>query len=148
MRLDVDYARELDRQDPLAHFRDEFIVDDPDLIYLDGNSLGRLPKRTQTRMREVIENEWGMQLIRGWGEGWFDAPERVGAKIAKLIGAQPDEVIVTDSTSVNFYKLIMAAFGARPDRHGIVTDDLNFPSDLYLLQGAVQLLGPSHHLHV
>src|SRR5258708_38711096 len=102
MRLDVDYAHQLDQQDPLAHFRNEFVIDDPMLIYLDGNSLGRLPKRTADRMRQVIDVQWGQRLIRGWGEGWFDAPQRLGGKIAKLIGAQPDEVIVTDSTSVNF----------------------------------------------
>ncbi len=148
MRLDAEYARELDRRDPLAHFRNEFVVDDPDLIYLDGNSLGRLPKRTQARMRDVVDNEWGKRLIRGWGEGWFDAPQRLGAKIAQLIGAQPDEVIVTDSTSVNFFKLVMAAFGARANRHSIVTDDMNFPSDLYLLQGAIRLAGHEYHLHI
>ncbi|MEK7311860.1 MAG: kynureninase [Chloroflexota bacterium] len=148
MRLDADYARELDHQDPLARFRDEFVIDDPDLIYLDGNSLGRLPKRTAARMKEVIEGEWGSRLIRGWGEGWFTAPQRVGGKIAQLIGAQPDEVVVTDSTSVNFFKLVMAALEVRPGRHKIVTDDLNFPSDIYLLQGAVKLAGHDCRLEV
>jgi kynureninase len=141
MRLDADYARELDSRDSLAHFRNEFVIDDPDLIYLDGNSLGRLPKRTITRMQEVVENEWGKRLIRGWGDGWFTAPQRVGGKIARLIGAGADEVIVTDSTSVNFFKLVMAALDARPGRRKIVTDDLNFPSDMYLLQGAAKLSG-------
>src|SRR5688500_9071400 len=104
-----EHARELDQQDELAHFRDEFIIDAPNLIYLDGNSLGRLPKRTVARLREAVENEWGQRLIQGWGDGWFTAPQRVGAKIARLIGAQADEVIVADSTSVNFFKLVMAA---------------------------------------
>jgi kynureninase len=148
MRLDADYAHELDQQDPLANFRNEFVVDDPNLIYLDGNSLGRLPKRTQARMRDVIDNEWGKRLIRGWGEGWFNAPERIGATIAKLIGAQPDEVIVADSTSVDFFKLVMAVLSAKPTRHRIVTDDMNFPSDLYLLQGVVRLAGADYHLRV
>ncbi len=146
MRLDADYARELDHQDPLARFRDEFVIDDPDLIYLDGNSLGRLPKRGVMRMREVIEGEWGSRLIRGWGEGWFTAPQRVGGKIAQLIGAQPDEVVVTDSTSVNFFKLVMAALWNKPGRNKIVTDDLNFPSDLYLLQGAARLAGSDYRI--
>ncbi|MEK7327486.1 MAG: kynureninase, partial [Chloroflexota bacterium] len=88
----LDYACELDRQDPLARFRDEFIIDDPNLIYLDGNSLGRLPKRTAARLREVVEGEWGKRLIRGWGEGWFTAPQRIGGKIARLVGARADEV--------------------------------------------------------
>ncbi|MBI3761565.1 MAG: kynureninase [Chloroflexi bacterium] len=141
-------ARELDRQDDLARFRDEFVIDDPDLIYLDGNSLGRLPKRTIARMREVIEKEWGGRLIRGWNEGWFTAPQRIGAKIAQLIGAQADEVILCDSTAVNFFKLVMAALEARPGRGKVVTDDLNFPSDLYILQGAIKLAGQDRRLHV
>jgi len=116
------------------------------LIYLDGNSLGRLPRRTIERMHAVIEHEWGRRLIRGWGEGWFTAPQRLGAKIAQLIGAQPDEVIVADSTSVNFFKLALAALGARPGRRAIVTDDLNFPSDLYLLQAVVKLAGEGYRL--
>ncbi|MGH2522994.1 MAG: kynureninase [Anaerolineales bacterium] len=135
----LEQAHELDLSDELAHFRDEFVIADPDLIYLDGNSLGRLPKRTATRLREVIEHQWGERLIRGWGEGWFDAPQRIGAKVARLVGAQPDEVIVADSTSVNFFKLATAALHARPSRRKVVTDDLNFPSDVYLLQGALRL---------
>ncbi len=147
-RTDLDYAHELDRQDDLARFRDEFVIDDPDLIYLDGNSLGRLPKRTAARMREVIEKEWGERLIRGWGEGWFTAPRRIGAKIAQLIGAQADEVIVTDSTSVNLFKLYIAALQARPGRPKVVTDDLDFPSDVYVLQGAVKLAGLVYRLEM
>ncbi len=140
------HAQALDAADELAPFRAEFIVDDDHLIYLDGNSLGRLPRRTLDRLHTVIEQEWGRRLIRGWGEGWFTAPQRLGAKIARLIGAQADEVIVADSTSVNFYKLALAALGARPGRHTVVTDDLNFPSDLYLLQGALQLAGTDYRL--
>jgi kynureninase len=147
-RTDVEYARELDRQDELAHFRDEFVIDDPDLIYLDGNSLGRLPKRTAARMREVIEKEWGESLIRGWGEGWFTAPQRIGAKIARLVGARADEVIVADSTSVNLFKLYLAALQARSGRYKVVTDDLNFPSDVYVLQGALKLAGPNYQLQI
>ena len=144
--LSLDYARELDAQDPLAHFRGEFIIDDPNLIYLDGNSLGRLPKRTATRLREVIEGEWGKRLIRGWGEGWFTAPQRIGGKVAALIGARPEEVLVTDSTSVNIFKLVMAALEIKPGRHKIVTDDLNFPSDMYLLQGVARLVGEEYRV--
>jgi kynureninase len=143
---DSDYARSLDAQDDLACFRPEFVVEDPDLIYLDGNSLGRLPRRTAARVREVVEQEWGGRLIRGWREGWFTAPERIGAKIARLVGAQPDEVIAADSTTVNFFKLVAAALAARPDRHTVVTDDLNFPSDVYVLQGALKLAGPAYRL--
>lgn len=146
MRTDANYAHELDQQDPLAHFQAEFVIDDPGLIYLDGNSLGRLPKLTKTRLKEVIDEEWGKRLIRGWGEGWFTAPQRIGGKIAKLIGVDADEVVVTDSTAVNFFKLVMAALAARPGRQTVVTDDLNFPSDVYLLQGAIKLVSPDHQL--
>jgi len=139
-------ARALDAQDPLADYRRQFVIDEPGLIYLDGNSLGRLPRPSIKRVKQVVEHEWGQRLIRGWGDGWFTAPQRIGAKIAQLIGAQPDEVIVADSTSVNFFKLVMAALAARPDRPRVVTDDLNFPSDLYLLQGALRLSGPDRHL--
>src|SRR5512137_96971 len=148
MRTDLEYALELDRQDVLAPFRNEFVNDDPDLIYLDGNSLGRLPKRSAQRLRDVVEHEWGSRLIRGWNEGWFTLPQRVGAKIAQLIGAQSDEVIAADSTSVNFFKLVVAALRARSTRSKIITDDLNFPSDVYLLQGAIDLLGQRHRLQV
>jgi kynureninase len=148
IRTDREHALDLDRVDELARFRDEFVIDDPDLIYLDGNSLGRLPKRSVERMREVVEREWGSRLIRGWNEGWFTLPQRVGVKIAQLIGAQADEVIAADSTSVNFFKSVVAALRARPTRSKIVTDDLNFPSDVYILQGAIDLLGQRHRLQL
>lgn len=148
MRTDARYARELDAADELARFRAEFVIDDPTLIYLDGNSLGRLPRRSIARLREVVEQEWGGRLIRGWNEGWIEAPRRVGAKLARLLGASADEVVVTDSTSVNLFKLVMAALAARPGRRTVVTDDLNFPSDLYILQGAVRLAGAGHRLEI
>lgn len=148
MRTDLDHARELDARDELARFRAEFVVDDPRLIYLDGNSLGRLPVRAAARVRAVAEREWGARLIRGWGEGWFTAPQRIGGKIARLVGAEADEVVVADSTSVNLFKLAVAALRARPGRDTVVTDELNFPSDLYVLQGAIDLVGGGHRLHV
>ncbi|GHO59725.1 kynureninase [Ktedonobacter robiniae] len=146
--LSADYASMLDAQDRLAHFRERFVVPDPELIYMDGNSLGRLPKATQAYAQELIETQWGTRLIRGWNEGWFTAPERIGAKIARLIGAQPDEVIVADSTSVNLFKLVVAALRAQRGRTRLVTDDLNFPSDLYVLQGAIELLEKGHRLDI
>ncbi len=146
MLTDPNYAHDLDHHDPLAHFRDEFVIDDPNLIYLDGNSLGRMPKRAAERLRLVIDHEWGRRLIRGWGEGWFNAPQRIGGKIAQLIGAQADEVIVADSTSVNLFKLIMAALAARPGRRAVVTEEINFPTDLYMLQGAIKLAGADYRL--
>ncbi len=95
-----------------------------------------------------MQRQWGDRLIRSWNEGWWEAPQRIGAKIARLIGAQADEVIVADSTSVNLFKLAVAALRARPDRTRILTDDLNFPSDLYVLEGIVDLLGGRHRLEI
>lgn len=93
---DINFAIELDAHDELASYRDEFQISDPNLIYLDGNSLGRLPKRTVEYMGDAIERGWGERLIRVWNEGWIDAPSELGAKIAKLVGAQADEILVTD----------------------------------------------------
>ena len=146
--LDAAYAARLDAHDPLAHFRERFVSAGPDLIYLDGNSLGRLPRATAALADEIVQRQWGERLIRGWNEGWFSAPERIGAKIARLIGAWPDEVIVADSTSVNLFKLVVAALRAQQGRSRVVTDDLNFPSDLYVLQGAIELLDGRHRLEI
>src|SRR5579859_862404 len=130
------YADALDAQDPLAELRARFIVADPDLIYMDGNSLGRLPLATIEQATELICQQWGERLIRGWNEHWFYAPERIGARIAHLLGAEPDEVIVADSTSVNLFKLAAAALRYQEGRSQILTDNLNFPSDIYILQSA------------
>lgn len=136
---DAAYARRLDAADPLADFRDRFVDDDPELIYLDGNSLGRLPVATAAHLQTVITEQWGRRLIRGWNDGWIALQAQVGAKIAQLVGASADEVIVADATSVNLFKLAMAAVQVRSQRHKIVTDNLNFPSDLYILQGVTRL---------
>ena len=107
----LERARILDAGDPLAEFRERFLVPDG-VIYLDGNSLGCLPKATPPRMEEVVREQWGQDLIRSWNTaGWVDWPARIGARIAPLIGAQPQEVIACDSTSVNLFKLIAAALG-------------------------------------
>jgi kynureninase len=143
---DRSFANEMDAQDGLARFRREFVIDDPDLIYLDGNSLGRLPRRTNALLQDYVNNQWGQRLIRGWNEGWLDLGQRIGGKIARLVGAQLDEVVVAESTSTNLFKLGTAALKARPGRHKIVTDDLNFPSDLYIFQGIVELLDVGHRL--
>ena len=142
----LDFARALDAKDPLAHFRRAFVIDDPRLIYLDGNSLGRMPRKTADLVPQTTAHDWGHRLIRGWNDGWIDLAIRLGAKLAQLLGAQPGEVIVGDSTSVNLFKLATAALKARPGRKKIVTDTLNFPSDLYILQGVVDLLGMGHDL--
>ncbi len=128
-------AAQLDLADPLAPFRDRFVIDDPDLVYLKGNSLGRLPKAALAQLEDAVRAQWGGRLVRAWNEGWYDAPARIGGKIAPLIGAEPGEVIVSGSTSANLHALLFASLEARPDRNEIVTDDRNFPSDLYVMQG-------------
>ena len=143
---DPTLARHLDADDELAPYREKFVIQDPNTIYLDGNSLGRLPVETVPLMQKIIEHQWGERLIRGWNEGWVDAPQKLGDKIAQLIGAQPGEVLVTDSTSANLFKLAVAALRARPERSKIVSDELNFPSDLYIFQGIIDFLGHKHRL--
>jgi kynureninase len=136
----------MDRDDPLASFREEFVIADPALIYLDGNSLGRLPKNVAAAVNEAVEAGWGIGLIRGWNKGWWEAPARLGEMIAGLVGAAPGQVMVCDQTSLNLFKLAASALTLRPARARIVTDTLNFPSDLYVLQGLVSLLGDRHKI--
>lgn len=135
----LDRARELDGADPLDGFRDRFTLPDG-VIYLDGNSLGALPKAAVERVHQVIAGEWGEGLIRSWnasdlGAGWINLPQRIGAKIAPMIGARASEVIVADSVSVNLFKLISAALTMRPGRKVILSEPGNFPTDLYMIQG-------------
>jgi kynureninase len=145
---DPAYASQLDQQDKLAHFRERFVIHNPNTIYLDGNSLGRLPGLTLDRMQTVVVEQWGERLIRSWNESWVGAPRALGDKIAALIGAQPGEVLVTDSTSTNLFKLTCAALRARSERPNIVSDTLNFPSDLYIFQGIIDWLGGEHKLEL
>lgn len=133
-------AERLDAEDPLAGYRKRFVIADPDTVYLDGNSLGRLPVATRDRLREVIDVEWGVELIRGWSR-WIELGRQAGDVIAGLIGAEPGEVTLSDSTSVNLYKLAAAALRARPGRRTVLTDDDNFPTDQYLLQGLAEAGG-------
>ncbi|MBV9884214.1 MAG: kynureninase [Sphingomonadaceae bacterium] len=133
-------ARAADAADPLRPFRDRFHLPQG-LVYLDGNSLGALPKAAVGRLGRVIEEEWGEELIRSWNSrDWIGAPQRVGAKIAPLIGAKPNEVIVADSTSVNLFKLLVAAAGLS-DRKVILSEAGNFHTDLHIASGAADLLG-------
>jgi kynureninase len=128
-------AAALDAADPLAALVPESVVADPDQIYLDGNSLGRLTRRARRRLAEVVDGEWGSGLVRSW-EAWIDLPTRVGdALAAHLLGARPGEVVVGDSTTVNLYKAASAAIAARPGARALVTDDDNFPTDRYVLEG-------------
>ena len=133
----------LDRADELAPLRDLFALPEG-VAYLDGNSLGALPKATPARVAQVVQEEWGRGLIRSWNDaGWMSMPARVGDKIAQLIGAQPGTVMVADSTSVNLFKLLGAALAARPGRRVIVSERRNFPTDLYIAEGLAALLAPA-----
>ena len=142
------HAQKLDAEDPLRHFREQFTLPDPDLIYLDGNSLGMLPRKTKPHLNNVLSHEWGEGLIRSWNTGWYERSQQVAAKIAPLIGARPHEVIMADSTSVNLFKLGWAALQHQRGRKGIVSDELNFPSDIYLLQGLVEMSGNQFELRL
>ncbi|MFT5530169.1 MAG: kynureninase [Candidatus Poriferisodalaceae bacterium] len=141
-------AVELDATDPLASYRDRFVDVDPELIYLDGNSLGRLPVEASAVINDVTDRQWGDRLIRSWNEGWWNLQLEIGDLLAPAIGAQPGEVIISDSTSVNLHKLAAAALAARPGRTKIVTDDLNFPSDHYVLAEIARAAGPAHRLEI
>ena len=134
-------AQHLDESDPLAGARDRFTVPEG-LMYLDGNSLGALPAATPARIDELIRGEWGQDLIAGWNKhGWIDAPMRVAAKLAPIVGAQPSELLIADSTSVCLFKLLAAAMRARPGRRVILTQQGNFPTDTYVAEGLAEMLG-------
>ena len=126
-------AFELDSTDPLAHWRDRFVIDDPDLSYLDGNSLGMLPRTTVHRIHEVMNDEWGSGLIRSWRK-WLELPLIVGNELAPLLGADDGEVVVHDSTSVNLHQLLHAAVRLRPERAYIAVDAHEFPTDRYAVE--------------
>jgi len=142
------YARALDADDPLKGFRKRFVIKDPSLIYLDGNSLGRLPEKTVDYMDLAIREQWGDRLVRSWNEGWYQQSFRLGKKIAQIIGAHPDEVIVSDSTSINLYKLLYGALKLMKGKREIISDDMNFPSDLYIMQGLVKQFEHKHTLRL
>lgn len=146
INLSLEFARELDQADPLAGYRERFYNAEPNMIYMDGNSLGRLPLQTIGRVEEFVKDEWGAKLIRSWGINWYEAPISVGEKIGKLIGAGAGQVVVSDSTTVNLFKLAMSALMLRLDRRKIISDTLNFPSDIYMLQGCVKLLGDKKNI--
>ena len=132
----------LDAADPLAAFRDRFVIDDDLVAYLDGNSLGRVPKATDERLATFVRQEWGNRLIRGWDDSWVDLPVTVGDELgAALLGAAPGQTVIADSTSVNIYKLLHAAAGMRPDRDEIVIDATNFPTDRYLVESVAAARG-------
>ena len=138
----------LDELDELSAYRSKFFLGDEKLIYLDGNSLGRLPAESKAILERSVNIEWGERLIRSWNEDWYTKNSELGDKIARIAGASEGEVVITDTTSVNLYKLAHAALKFKMGRTRIVTDELNFPSDLYILQGLVKEFGESYELIV
>ena len=138
---DREYAEELDKKDPLAHFKSQFVVGDPTMCYLDGNSLGRLPKATITAINDFMTKEWGPEVVTGWSH-WVDEAQPTGDLLGEAaLGAAKGQVLVCDTTSVNFYQLCLAAINARPGRKTIITDAANFPTDRYILDGIAEQFG-------
>src|ERR1700722_18609758 len=132
----LERARELDLADPLGSFLDRFTATEAGLVYLDGNSLRRLPRQTLEEVHHLLNEQWGRRLVRGWGEGWIELGRDTGDLLAtNLLGATPASTLLADSTSVCFYKLASAALDARPGRTTIVTDTDNFPTDRYIVEG-------------
>jgi kynureninase len=148
MSLDRTTFEALDRADPLGSLREQFLLPHG-VIYLDGNSLGALPRATPVRVARVVEHEWGGDLVTSWNRhGWMQTPQRVGDKIARLIGAEPGEVVVAESTSINLFKVLAVALRMRPGRRVIVSETENFPTDLYMAEGLAALLNEGHSLRL
>jgi kynureninase len=138
---DREYALELDKNDPLAHFKSQFVISDPEMCYLDGNSLGRLPKATITAINDFMTKEWGPEVVTGWSH-WVDEAQPTGDLLGEAaLGAAAGQVLVCDTTSVNFYQLCLAAIHVRPGRKTIITDAANFPTDRYILDGIAKQFG-------
>ena len=143
----LEKAETLDSADSLKSFKDKFVTDSS-LIYLDGNSLGKLPIKTIETTTNIVENQWGNKLIRSWNEHWIDLSKDIATKIAKIVGAQPDEIFVGDTTSLNLYKLLAASLALQKEKTEIITDDLNFPTDLYIIQGLIKQQYKNHTLKI
>ena len=138
---DREYALELDQNDPLAGYRSKFVITDPNLCYLDGNSLGRLPHATVKAVSDFLSQEWGNEVVTGWSH-WIDEAQVAGDLLGRaVLGAGPGQVLVCDTTSVNFYQLCVAAIQARPGRKTVITDAANFPTDRYILKGIAEQFG-------
>ncbi|MDH5305327.1 MAG: kynureninase, partial [Gammaproteobacteria bacterium] len=134
----------LDASDPLAAFRDEFVLPEG-IIYLNGNSLGAMPRAAAARARLVVEHEWAEGLIGSMNTaGWYELPSTLGRKIAPLVGAKPNEVVLTDAVGINLYKVVAAALQLQPERRVIVMEGSNFPTNNYTVQGLIQSLGQGH----
>lgn len=148
MTIDRAAAVELDRQDTLAPLRDTFTLRDG-LIYLVGNSLGPMQTCVAERVQKCLHEEWGHDLVAAWNKaGWFTLPQTIGSKIARMIGAGKDDVVVTDSTSVNLFKVLAAALAMRPERRVIVSERSNFPTDLYIAEGITAFTNQGHELRL
>ncbi|MBC3884451.1 kynureninase [Undibacterium griseum] len=149
--LTREHCATLDAQDPLAALRNEFLLP-PGVIYLDGNSLGARPRASLQRALEVISQEWGQDLITSWNKaGWFQMPSALGDQLAPLVGADAGEIVVTDTTSVNLFKAIAAALqmqSASPERHTIITERSNFPTDIYMAEGITRWLDRGYRIHL
>ncbi|WP_345169091.1 kynureninase [Sphingomonas daechungensis] len=138
--MTLERARQLDATDPLRFARERFALPEG-MIYLDGNSLGALPKATPHHLADVVERQWGQDLINSWNRhGWIEWPMRIAAKLAPIVGARPSELLIADSTTVNLFKLLAAAMKARPDRRVILTEEGNFPTDAYAAEAVASLM--------
>lgn len=145
-KLNREYCASLDHADPLAHIRDEFSLPD-NMVYMCGNSLGAMPKKALAQAQQTITEQWGKDLVKSWNtHQWFSLTKQLGAKLATTIGAEADEVVLTDSTSINLFKVLAAAIRLVPNRYKIVMEGSNFPTDNYTAQGLLSLLGPKYQL--
>ena len=135
-------ALAMDAADPLAHYKSQFFISDPGLCYLDGNSLGRMPKRTIEKVNHFLTEEWGTELVDGWSH-WIDEAQTAGNLLGRAtLGAAEGQTLVQDTTSVNFYQLCVAAIKARPGRKTVIIDSSNFPTDRYILAGIADEIDP------
>ncbi len=148
MNAAYEQALELDAADMLSWYRSRFFIDEHTPVYLDGNSLGMLSRDSLSHLHEVIAHQWGERLIRSWNEGWYELALKLGEKLSPIIGSGPGEAVFSDSTSVNLYKLAHGAVSCRKSRKKIVSDALNFPTDLYVLQGIAETLGEGRYVEL
>jgi len=140
-------AEELDMADSMSNIRERFSNED-NLVYLDGNSLGKLPRMAYRMSSDIMRKQWGRNLIRSWNDHWLDLDKRLASKIAQIVGAYPDEIFVGDTTSLNLFKLVFASLKIQTDRKVLLTDSINFPTDHYILQGMVRQHFQNHELKI